>query len=259
MDLKEGKSVINSFLMGQHVEQILLSQAIEAVCADPEYTAYLQNVFGNHSCWVTECDIFRSRLAEFAEFSPAQREQYMPQSAKHFAACDECRQAYWQVVGAWDSNVVDQNRTVRRLRAPIAFRVGSEGQILLDRSGPPPLRHDVVAAAAYGAEVTQPKLWELDDVEGDLVVHLAIQRHQTGGVEVRCRIEQTSGLIVDPRHVRAEVCDIQTGVVRLAGPLTNFVRNGLVVEPGASRLCLTMSSGTVTSTWEMDLEYSSDA
>lgn len=258
MDIQESRSVITSFLVGRRIERSVLQQAIEAMKADRDYAAHLCHVLGRQACWVTECDAFRSCLAEFAEMPPEQRQHDMPQSVAHLVECDECRRAYWQVVGFWRSAMADR-QPVRRSQAPIIVRIGPEGQVQSDRSGLPPTPREAIAqAAAYQAEAGSPESWELEDDQSDLVVHLAVHSDRAGRAVLRCRIEQADGSVADPQQIRAELRDLRTGTIGFAGPLKSFERSGMVLEPGMAQLRLTALTQPGAPTWEIDLECGGD-
>ena len=261
MEAEEAKGIIASFLTGEHAARAELKRAVDTVRSDPEYVEHLRREFGSHDEWVSECDIFLSSLAEFAEMSPERRLRDMPESTEHLEKCDSCRTMYWQVMPLWIAEPsADETVAEKSLAGIISLTLDASGELRQIGFGPPAVVRREMAAAA-GAVVLgktaydagQWTEWVFDDPETAAIVRLRISSDPTGDLKVECRVETEEGAPVDPKQVRIEVRDADKDTLYLSGLLSRF-RGHLSLPAGSWLIRLVSTFGPQTYSWDIPLQ-----
>jgi hypothetical protein len=261
----EAKRMMASYLTGRRVSREDLEQARALIGEEGPTRRFLAEELGTHEEWVSECDVFLSRLAEFSELAAEERERRMPRLAAHLEACPACRQAYWDVKPLWITRVAREaaggvQEMCRGLAERIRLGVDQVGRLLEEGLCPPSLVLEPLAAGAPGRVAAAHRVWELRDEDSGAAIHLEIAGGAGGGIAVNCALEsleplrpgmiRTRGAVAPPR---LEVLRQPGGELLLSGSLTDFQTEPFVLPPGEWVIRVSGGAGTEGCLWEIPL------
>lgn len=262
-DLRGAIELIAAYVVGRrsasHEE---LARACRVVHSDPNYLRYLQDELGLHGEWVSECDVFESRVAEFSEMSAAERAAEVPELVAHVEACSSCRQTYWDVRESWIRSVTQTGRmVVQRLGESIRMAVDDVGRLLQLGLGPPestivPVFATLDAPDADdvgGDRAPTPKEWVLRDREAGCAIRLLLRGQPANELTLGCSVDWDEPARIETGWVRIEVHDATTRSMLLSGPLSTFRTQPISLRPG-SWIVRVETTVPTQRAWEIPLE-----
>jgi hypothetical protein len=106
MSPADARKIIAAYLAGRPVSGDQLAAASEALRSDSGHMRFLGEELGGGD-WVSGCDLFLSRAAEFCELTPVERERRMPELSQHVEGCPACREVFWRIRPLWTSRATD--------------------------------------------------------------------------------------------------------------------------------------------------------
>jgi len=220
VELSQAKGVIASYLAGRGVSGRELEEALYIARSDREYVEHLKEELGAHGDWVSECDIFLSRLAEFVEMSVDEKRGQCPELVEHVSRCACCGEAYWQVASAW-AREESASADAKSLDGTILLEASASGMLLQKGWGPAAMRQERIAVAAGAAEAPAAEAvwreWKLDDPDLQVCIGLLLKSSGGGNFELRCALETYEGSPIDAREVSIEVLEAGSGALVLSG------------------------------------------
>ena len=264
----EAKKTIACYLAGQRVSRAVLENAWSVLHSAAEQLRPLGEELGLEGEWGSECDVFLSHLAEFSELSKTEREQRMPESVAHVEDCASCRRAYWNVRPLWISEAASALQQKagairRRLAEPIRLAIDQTARLLEQGIGP--LSTAEIAGATAGAllgaapegrfaEPMERKEWMLKDEQEGCVIHLIVCGLPSGQAGVNCALEAASPAAAQPEQARIELRDAEHDSLHLAGRLSDFQAEPILLPQGSWILRVQSSSREGARTWDLPLE-----
>jgi hypothetical protein len=258
MNIAEARKIITLYLTGNDVAHEPLARACEVARSDEQYAKSLIEELGLHEDWTSECDVFRSHVAEFSEMSREERAQEMPTLVTHVEACLVCRRTYWHVTSLWEAAVAIKGQiktTCKRLAEHIRLTVDKAGRLEERGCGPLPLTHAFFAAVlAAPTEEAEREEWILPDEDGQYAIHLVVCGLPSGTVTVSYTLQGEHEAIPQARHIRLEVCKAGSDMPMASGPLSTFQTQPIQLRQGSWVLRLQAPSPSGNRTWEIPLD-----
>lgn len=259
MSPAEAKNIIAAYLAGRPVSDEQLSEASEMLRSDSDYGRYLNEEIAGGE-WVSGCDLFLSRAAEFCELAPAERLRRMPELSGHVEQCPACREVFWRIRPLWTSRATGEIKarasSLRRVLAEqIRIAASTAGRLIEQGLGPLAIEPRLVAATAapLGLDAMPAKQWELPDDESGCVIRLLVAaRAEDAAAAIVCSIDcgiQTG----PPPPVRLEVREQATDALFLGGRLADFETEPIVLPAGSWTLRLRMTDDSGERIWEVPL------
>lgn len=272
----EARRTIASYLTGQRVRGEDLERAWAIARSDADHLRHLTREFGMEEHWISDCDVFRSSIAEFSEMSRREREREAPELLQHAEVCEACRRAYWDFRPLWISEathaVAAKGRTIiRELAERIRLAVDAAGRLLELGPGPQSVREPLVAATV-GTALTgsvleagaglppelERKEWVLPDEETKWTIRLAVSGLPSGDARVTLRLEGEAG-IFKSAQVRIEVRAAEGDSLLLAGRLSDFETEPILLPRGSWILRLLATTAEGSRVWEIPLDITEGA
>lgn len=250
MELSQARKTIAAYVAGQAVPSKALAEACRRVHADPHYVRYLLDEFGLLDDWVSECEMFRSRLAEFCDMSLSEHRKEAPELLDHLEACSTCQRLYWSVKPLWTSSSGDPRKT-NDLPGASQKSLAEAIRVVLDPKGvgqigcgPPPQTRTHLAVALDDAPTEPagrkhpphpPRLrqeWLFHDQEAGCAISLAIERESHGDARVLLAVATEADSNVRTKAIQIEAFRSEQDLP-IGGPLADFQPHGLTLQPGA--------------------------
>jgi hypothetical protein len=272
MDNSTAKKIIASYLSGyRDVSREELRQACEAVRSDRQYLDYLKDELGLSEDWTSECDVFIENAAEFCEMTGEERKREMPDMLAHLDRCPSCLRAYWDIEPLWISRAATAARAItRELGHRIRLVIDSAGRLRQQGLGPPALEYRPIAAALSGppsyeaapdlptARATARKEWSLKDDEAVCNLRIVLDGAATGGAALTCSIEYEAPA-PRPDEARIEIREASTSRLYLAGKLSDFESEPILLPTGSWQIIIQSSSHAETRSWRIPLEIEAES
>jgi len=264
MDAIEARKIIAAYLVGDPVPDADLELALQLTAADKPFAQHVRQEHGDHGDWVTDCDVFQSRLDEFAEAGPEEQARRFPSLLKHYRGCRACYDAYWQVMPIWtedgsDSEMSQGQGRERSLSGSIVLSISPGGAVIHDGIGvPPQVRAELYRAAGPDSAESPPRdvdrrQWVLDDADAGIVIRLQVSGTPSGEGTVEITVTAEPDSPVKPARMQLRVSDRISGAVHLAASLSTFQREPLVLPPGSWTLRLESETAKGVYSWEVSL------
>ena len=259
MSPADARRIIAAYLAGRPVSGEQLSAASETLRSDSGHMRFLDEELGGGE-WVSGCDLFLSRAAEFCELTAVEREHRMPELSRHVERCPACREVFWNIRPLWTWRAADDIRarasSLRRvLGEQIRIAADAAGRLFELGLGPGAVGPRLVAstAALPGADALSAKQWVLRDDEGGFVIRLSVTaRMEDHAAAVVCSFDSgTRG--IPPPPVRLEVRDQKTDALFLGGRLADFETEPMLLSEGSWILRLRVADDAGERIWEVPL------
>ncbi|MCI0744370.1 MAG: hypothetical protein L0Y58_03090 [Verrucomicrobia subdivision 3 bacterium] len=211
------------------------------------------------------CDVFGGRAAEFADLPRAARERLFPELTKHVEACRPCRRVLWDLKPLWEIVTTAARARCHVLTEPIRLALSRKGTVEERGSGFPSL--GAVMAVACAAEMTlhapeelavppgsRRKEWLLKDDEAECSVRLIVEVSDSAQATLRCVLESATDAAPRPDQVRIEIRRARNNSLFLAGPLSNFQADPIVLALDAWVIKLIPNDAQRIPSWEIPLQ-----
>jgi len=264
MNLIEAQQIIAEVVTGRRrVASKEVDSAYDILKQNSGYKAALSELLeaASEDC---SCQDFQGRIAEFRELSPAEREDELPEMAAHAEFCLPCRRALWEKEQKiWKTLATAARTHCRVLTEPLRL-VLQRGERIEERGTGFP---SVEPFLALGAQMTlgpsddlapplrhRRKEWFLKDDDADCGVRLLVELTGTGQTTLRCSLEGETGKVPQLDQVRIEIRRARSNSLFLAGPLSNFQADPIVLTPEAWLIKLIPSNALDILPWEIPLE-----
>lgn len=260
------QETIAAYLSGRRqVRRAELDAAVAEANRDPAYRQQFARFVACTPDWQSDCRALRARLAEFAEYSPADLLRRFPALGSHLESCAICRRGFWEVKPRWTIVAADALRQTagrfrRRLAANLQLLV--TGSKTLIESGIAPLSEPVAAVAATAHAVIPGSIeaataggrreWRIEDESCGALVSLAASARQgeKEGAMVECALELPEGA---GAGARLQLTDRATGRVIVSGPLSRFTDHPIELGTGSYLLTIECSPPSMFA-WEIPID-----
>lgn len=264
MDARDARKIIAAYLVGDPVPGADLALALKFSRSDAAFAQHIRREQGDHCEWITTCDVFESRLDEFAEAGPEEQARRFPSLMRHYRECPACYDAYWQVMPIWAEDRKDPpspttRRRERSLSGSIVMSIGPGGAVTHDGIGiPPQTRTELYRAAGAttpdgASRDTDRRQWVLDDADAGIVVRLQVSGTAEGEGTIEIFVSAEPDSPVKPERMQLRVIDRATGALHQAASLSTFQREPLILPPGAWTLRLESETPGELYSWEVSL------
>jgi hypothetical protein len=255
MSPAEAKKIIAAYLAGRRVSAAEVAQATGILRADQGYAEALARVTRAERGTISACDLFLSRVAEYSELTPADRQRRMPELWRHVRECATCRDALWNVQPWWLEAAAGQVKAGaatlwRTLADQIRVRIDAAGRVFDAGMGPPPLREHLVAATAAPPPEGEPSRqdWELPDPQTGCLIRLTIAAVSGQSAAVGCSLGWSGA---EPGQVRIEIRARDTHALLVGGRLSDFEGEPLTLPRGSWVVRLRTTAAGLECTWDV--------
>ncbi len=272
MNSAEAQKVLTAYLAGQRVSEEELRRALAALDGDQTSgRALAETLAGDQP--LDDCEMFFEQLAEFSELSRAAREREAPEMSAHLESCPSCRQDYWAVAPLWRDLEPAAHAASKQLTEGIRLALNHAGRLLDAGLGPPardfqPVFGTLRTRGSKPAETSTTdspaaevirKEWTLRDEEALCEIRFVVDGSSSEQAALTCWLEADQSSAVEVASAQIEIREARSGRRIVAGPLANFRRRPIPLEPGSCIIRLRAAGQGKDYTWEIPLAIDAPA